>query len=158
MTTAEIRAIPLFKNVSPRSCKKVARLFDRVSLPAGRTITREGDTAREFFVIIEGSADVMREGRRVAVLGAGDFFGEIGLVSEHRMATVIARSSLDVAVIARRDFHQLLTECPDVASTVLTTGSRRAVSTLRQVEAAQNERAAARQALGATNGKPLVST
>ena len=156
MTANEIRAIPLFENVSRRGRKTVARLFDRVTLPAGRAITAEGESAREFFVIIDGRADVIRDGRSIATLGAGDFFGEIGLVGERRTATVIATSDLDVAVITRRDFHQLIAECPDVASTVLSTGSQRAVALLRDVAATRNENRAAPPAVTPVNGVPLL--
>ncbi len=137
MTTDEIRAIPLFENIPSRRRTEVARLADRITVPAGKIITRQGDLAHEFFVIIDGIADVIRDGRGVAMLGGGDFFGEIGLVGKpFRTATVVARSDLDVAVIARREFHTILRRFPDFASTVLSAGSRRIVATLQQVEAA----------------------
>ena len=132
MTADEIRAIPLFENVPRRRRANVARLFDWVTVPAGKVVTEEGDFAREFFVILDGSAEVIRDGQHVAVLGPGDFFGEIGLVTERRMATVVAASDLDVAVVARREFLTLAKYSPDVASTVLSTGNRRVVAALRQ--------------------------
>ena len=156
MTPDEIRAIPVFENVSRRHRKSVARLFDRITLPAGRAITVEGESAREFFIIIDGSADVIRDGRSIAALGAGDFFGEIGLVGERRTATVIATSDLDVAVMTRRDFHQLVAECPDVASIVLSTGSKRAVALLRHVNATRNEKMTAPPAVAGVRGVPLA--
>jgi CRP-like cAMP-binding protein len=158
VTTDEIRAIPLFESVSRRRRKSVARLFDRITLPAGRAITVEGESAREFFVIIDGNADVLRDGRSIAALGAGDFFGEIGLVGERRTATVIATSDLDVAVITRRDFHQLIAECPEVASTVLSTGSKRTVALLRHVAAARNEKRAAPPGDDAVKAVPLLGS
>jgi CRP/FNR family cyclic AMP-dependent transcriptional regulator len=137
MTIDEIRAITLFDKIPGRRRTEVARLADRITVPAGKVITRQGDLAHEFFVIINGVADVIRDGRRVAQLGGGDFFGEIGLVGKpFRTATVVARSDLDVAVIARREFHTILRRFPDFASTVLSAGSRRIVATLQQIEAA----------------------
>ncbi len=141
MTTDEIRDIPLFDKIPGRRRTEVARLADRITLPAGKIITRQGDLAHEFFVIIDGIADVIRDGRRVALLGGGDFFGEIGLVGKpFRTATVVAGSDLDVAVIARREFRTILRRFPDFASTVLSAGSRRIVATLHQVEEAPFDR------------------
>ena len=137
MTADEIRTIPLFDKIPSRRRAEVARLADRITLPAGKIITRQGDLAHEFFVIIDGIAAVIRDGRRVALLGGGDFFGEIALVGKpFRTATVIAGSDLDVAVIARREFHTILRRFPDFASTVLSAGSRRIVATLLPVGAA----------------------
>ncbi len=134
MTADEIRAIPLFENVPRRRRANVARLFDRVTLPTGKIVTQEGDFAHELFLIIDGSADVIRDGQHVAVLGPGDFFGEIGLVTDRRMATVTATSSLDVAAITRSGFRTLARYSPDVASTVLSTGNQRVVTALRQTQ------------------------
>ena len=62
---------------------------------AGRVITREGEKGRDFVAIVEGSAVVERKGRRINRLGAGDFFGEIALVTgEPRTATVTAETDL----------------------------------------------------------------
>jgi CRP-like cAMP-binding protein len=132
----EIRAIPLYRSV-PRSRRaEAARVTDRITFPAGGVVIRQGDLAHEFFVILEGVADVIRDGRLVATLGSGDFFGEIALVGPpFRTATVVARSELDLAVVARREFRTLLRRFPHLASTVLSAGRTRVVSTLREVEA-----------------------
>ena len=64
-------------------------------------------------MILDGVADVIRDGRPVAALGPGDFFGEIALVGPpFRTATVVARSELDLAVVARREFRTLLRRFP----------------------------------------------
>ena len=85
-------------------------------------------------MILDGVADVIRDNRLVAVLGPGDFVGEIALVGQpFRTATVVARSELDVAVVPRREFRTLLSQFPDLASAVLSAGRKRA--TLREVEA-----------------------
>jgi CRP-like cAMP-binding protein len=136
MTTSEIAELPVFRNV-PRSRRaEVAQRADRVTLPAGRVLARQGSVAHEFFVIIGGLVDVVRDGRTVARLGAGDFFGEIALIGDpHRTATVVAASDVELAVLTRREFRTLLARFPAFASTVLSTASRRVVASLREVEA-----------------------
>ncbi len=137
MSTNEIKAIPLFRD-APRSRRaELARLADRITVPAGKVLARQGALAHEFFVIVTGTVEVIRDGQVVAVLGPGDFFGEIALCGDpHRTATVVAASEVDLTVIGRREFRTMLSRFPEIASTILSTASRRLVADLRAVEAA----------------------
>jgi CRP-like cAMP-binding protein len=136
MHTHDVLPVPLLDTVPRARRREVARAADRVTVPAGTAVVRQGELAHEFFVIIEGVADVTLDGRPLTALGPGDFFGEIALVgSPFRTATVVARSELDLAVVARREFRTLLRRFPELASTVLSAGRMRVVSTLREVEA-----------------------
>ena len=137
MTTTEIAALPVFREVPHARRTEVANRADRVTVPAGRVLARQGSVAHEFFVIIDGIVDVIRDGRTVSRLGPGDFFGEIALIGDpHRTATVVAATEVDVAVLTRREFRTLLARFPEFASIVLSTASRRVVASLREVEAA----------------------
>jgi CRP/FNR family cyclic AMP-dependent transcriptional regulator len=136
MHANDVRTIPLFETVSRTRRGEVARLADRITVPAETVLVRQGELGHEFFVIVDGVADVVRDDRLVATLGPGDFFGEIALVgTPFRTATVVARSELDLAVVPRREFRALLSRFPGVASAVLCAGRARVVSTLREVEA-----------------------
>src|ERR1700746_355926 len=77
-----IKHAPLFANLSKRDLAEVAHLADELDLREGKEMTRQGAPAREFFVLLEGEADVRKNGRRINQLGPGDFFGEIALVSD----------------------------------------------------------------------------
>ena len=78
-----------------------------------------GEYAREFFVIREGTAGVMRDGERLATLGSGDFFGEIGLLeSGWRTATVVAETPMKLLVMAPQEFKTLMHAFPTVASCI----------------------------------------
>ncbi len=137
MSTDEIRAIPLFRT-APRSRRaELARLADRITVPAGQVLARQGALAHEFFVIIDGIVDVIRDGEVVAVLGPGDFFGEIALCGDpRRTATVVTASEVDLTVIARREFRTMIARFPEIASTILMTASRRLATDIRYAEAA----------------------
>ena len=118
--TELLKGVPLFARCSAKELKQVARIADEIDLPAGQVLTREGDSGREFLVLIEGSAEVRRRGRKVNTMNAGDFFGEIALVSDSpRTATVTATSPVHALVITDRDFRRLLKEQPDIQSKVL---------------------------------------
>lgn len=136
MHVETIRTIPLFDTVPRSGRADVARAVDRLCVPAGKTLIRQGDLAHEFFVILDGCVEVLRDEEPIAELEPGDFFGEIALVGHpFRTASVVSTTELDVAVMARREFRTLLRRFPDLASVVLSAGRRRAVTSLRALEA-----------------------
>ena len=115
-----IRKVPLFSHLSRKQLAQVARVADEIDLREGKEMTREGTTGREFFVILEGSADVRRRGRKINSLKPGDFFGEIALVtSVPRTATVAATSPVRALVVTDREFRHLLEESPDIKTRVM---------------------------------------
>lgn len=115
-----IKGVPLFSHCSKKELGLVAQIADEIDLPEGKTLMREGDRGREFFVLVEGSADVRRGKRRVNTMRRGDFFGEIALVSRRpRTATVTTTSPVRVLVVTEQSFRSLLDRAPDVQRKVL---------------------------------------
>jgi CRP-like cAMP-binding protein len=115
-----IRKVPLFARCSRTELKEIAMLADEIDLKEGKEMTRQGTPGREFFVLLEGSADVKKNNRKVNTLGPGDFFGEIALVSrEPRTATVTATSPVRALVITDRSFRRLLDDAPRVQTKVM---------------------------------------
>jgi CRP/FNR family transcriptional regulator, cyclic AMP receptor protein len=115
-----IKRVPLFSHCSKKELGLVAQIADEIDLPEGKTLMREGDRGREFFVLVEGSADVRRRNRKVNTLGGGDFFGEIALVSQQpRTATVTTSSPVRALVVTEQSFRSLLDRAPDVQRKVL---------------------------------------
>jgi len=100
---------PLFNGLSKKQLEHIARLSDDLEVPAGTVLCREGSRGREFFVIIEGKADVTRANKRVATVGAGDFVGEIALLARaNRNATVTATTPLRFFVVSDRAFQSVV--------------------------------------------------
>ncbi|MBA3348687.1 MAG: cyclic nucleotide-binding domain-containing protein [Actinobacteria bacterium] len=115
-----IRGAPLFVHCSRSEVAEVAKIADEIDVPADKELTREGDRGREFFVLLEGSAVVRRGGRKVNVLGPGDFFGEIALVSRSpRTATVTTTLPSRLLVITDASFRTLLDHSPRIQLRVL---------------------------------------
>jgi CRP-like cAMP-binding protein len=116
-----IKKAPLFAHCSKRELQEVAQLADEIDLREGKEMTRQGSRGREFFVLLEGTANVTKNGRRINTLGSGDFFGEIALVSDTpRTATVTATSPVRALVVTDRSFRRLLEDSPSIQSKVLT--------------------------------------
>lgn len=115
-----IREVPLFAHCTRGEIAKVASIADEIEAPAGKVLMREGDRGREFFVLLKGTADVRRKGRKINALKPNDFFGEIALVSRSpRTATVTTTSDAQLLVITASAFRSLLDQSPRIQLRVL---------------------------------------
>jgi CRP-like cAMP-binding protein len=115
-----IKQAPLFAHCSRRELGAISEIADEIDLKEGKELTREGKPGREFFVLVEGTADVIRNGRKQRTLHAMDFFGEIALIHQSpRTATVKATSPVRALVITERNFRRLMTEQPEIQRKVL---------------------------------------
>jgi CRP-like cAMP-binding protein len=115
-----IKQVPLFAQCSRKELAEVASIADEIDLPAGKELIREGGRGREFFVLLDGTVDVHKNGRRIRELTTGDFFGEIALVSDApRTATVTTSSPVRALVVTDRSFRTLLRHTPSIQLKVL---------------------------------------
>jgi CRP-like cAMP-binding protein len=114
-----IKKVPLFSKLSKKGLEEVAHIADELDLPQGKMMAEEGDRGREFFVLLEGEADVTKGDRSINTMRAGDFFGEIALVTKMpRTASVTATTDVRVLVITERDFGALLKHSDEVGRCV----------------------------------------
>jgi CRP-like cAMP-binding protein len=115
-----IKNVPLFSRCSKKELAAVAAEADELVLPEGRALTTQGARGAEFVVIVDGSADVSKNGRRINRLGSGDFLGEIALISGAlRTATVTTTSETRILVLTDRGFRRLTREMPSLQANVL---------------------------------------
>ena len=132
-----IRRVPLFGACGKADLRSIANVSDELFWPEGREIARQGERGREFFVIVDGTAEVTIDGEKVASLGPGDFFGEMSLLADaRRSATVTATTPMRVLVIVDRAFARLLREEPGIQSKILSTVAARAAANEASVEGA----------------------
>jgi CRP/FNR family transcriptional regulator, cyclic AMP receptor protein len=115
-----IKHVPLFAKLSKKGLQEVAGVADEIDFEEGKTLTREGEHGREFFVLLDGQADVRQNDKQIRTLGKGDFLGEIALVTKlPRTATVTTTSPVRALVITDRDFTSLIKRSPVVGQGVL---------------------------------------
>ena len=115
-----LRNVSLFSTCSNKDLEKIAKASDEVNLKVGTVIVDQGQTGREAFVMISGSATVRRNGKKVATLGPGSVIGELSLLDHGpRTATVICDEDSDVLVISQRNFIGVLDEVPALAHKLL---------------------------------------
>ena len=126
-----LRSVWLFETCSGRELDKLATVAIPREVEAGRRLSREGGSRREFIVIVEGKAEVVRNGEVLATLGPGDFVGEMSLLDrQEHVATVTATEPSTLLLMTAANFDMLLREIPSFARSLLTIVSRR----LRDVE------------------------
>jgi CRP-like cAMP-binding protein len=115
-----ISRVPLFGGLSKKELTQVASIADEIDFRAGKTLIREGEPGREFFILLEGGAEVTRKGKRLATRKGGDFFGEVALMCDvPRVATVVTTAPTRALVITDRDFRALVKRTPEIALKVL---------------------------------------
>jgi CRP/FNR family cyclic AMP-dependent transcriptional regulator len=111
---------PLFSQCSKKQLAAIASLADLIDLPEGTTLIREGAPGRECMVIVEGTVEVRRKGRKINSLGPGDFIGEMALISgAPRTATVTTTQHSSLLVVTERQFWELLERTPKMQTSVI---------------------------------------
>jgi len=115
-----LKSVPLFAGCSKSELRELASNTDEVDLREGYVLVREGRPGREFFVLVDGTVRVTKDGRKVAELGGGDWFGEIALITKvPRTATVAATSAVKALVLTDRSFRRVVQTMPSIALKVL---------------------------------------
>jgi len=115
MNASDLKTIPLFSHLNRKELALVARHCDDAEAEAGQVLAREGEVAREFMVITDGTATVTKDGAVINHLGPGDFFGEIGLLeTPRRVATVTADTHMRLIVMFGPEFTLVDSEVPEI--------------------------------------------
>lgn len=110
----------LFSGVTSSDLAAVASRAVEVDFPANHVIARQGEIGTGFFLIVSGSVRVIRGGEEVAVLGPGEFFGELSVLDgQPRVAQVVSVEPTRCLALASWDFEQALLESPTLALSIL---------------------------------------
>jgi CRP-like cAMP-binding protein len=116
----QLLSSPLFAAMPEREVREVLATFDEQRFNAGHRITLEGLRGTDFFIILDGRAQVSVDGRPIGRLAAGDFFGELGVLGDGlRFATVTALAPLRCLVLPHGELRRLLVEHPQMGVNVL---------------------------------------
>ncbi len=122
---AFLRRVPLLSALNEQQIESLAAARARRNFPKGRTIVSEGEPSQSLYILLSGRAKVQRsdaEGKEVilAVLGSGDFFGEMSLIDDApRSASVITLESCDFMSIAKESFKAMLLQSNEMCMQVM---------------------------------------
>jgi CRP/FNR family transcriptional regulator, cyclic AMP receptor protein len=123
--------VPLFGDLSKRDLERVARIADEIDSMPGEVLIRQGELAREFFLIARGGVKIERDGKVIAHRGEGEVLGELALIDgKPRTATVITEKPSTLLLIEWQRFWPLLESQPTVKTKLLVGVTRR----LREVQ------------------------
>lgn len=113
----ELKRVPLFSELSQRQLRRLGRKCKERTFRAGAVIVQEGQmSGADFFVIAEGEVSVTSDGKELAKLGPGDYFGELALIGERtRLSTVTALEPVRCLTLATWHFRNFVHENPDVS-------------------------------------------
>ena len=116
MDPARLKELPLFAKLDDSQRAEVAECARELSVDSGTTLATEGEHAYELFVIERGEAEVRKGGELIRTLGAGDAFGEIGLLATGtRTASIEAKTPMKLVAIFSREFKQIEARMPQIA-------------------------------------------
>jgi CRP/FNR family cyclic AMP-dependent transcriptional regulator len=111
---------PLFQGVDAEHLAAVGDKATEIEFAAGRVIARQGEIGTGFFIVVDGRVKVIRDGEELAVLGPGDFFGELSVLDRMpRVAQVVADAPTRCLALASWDFEQVLLDHPALALAIL---------------------------------------
>lgn len=128
---ALLSGVPLFNRFTKRELMEISRLTEQLEYPAGAVLASQDTAGTEAFVIVSGTVDARRNGRKVATLGPGEIVGEMALLDDApRTADLVAAEDTVVLYIARRHFSGLIEGNAKLASKLLSSLASR----LRQAD------------------------
>jgi CRP/FNR family transcriptional regulator, cyclic AMP receptor protein len=117
---ALLGACRLFTGVAPDDLAALATRATEVDFPAGHVIARQDEIGTGFFVVVDGRVRVVRDGELLAILGPGEFFGELSVLDRlPRIAQVVADEPTRCLALASWDFEAVLLEHPHLALSIL---------------------------------------
>jgi CRP-like cAMP-binding protein len=115
LDTTQLKRIPLFADAPDDQLKQVAAFAQAKEVPEGEEVLSEGGFSRELLAIEDGTAEVTREGEKVADLGPGDVFGEAGMLDDDvRSAAVTATSRMKLISLGHFEVKRLKKDAPEV--------------------------------------------
>jgi CRP-like cAMP-binding protein len=130
--TDELAGLALFADLPRPQLEAVAHEFEEAWFGEGERILRQGMTGSGFYVILEGEVAIRADGRDVAVLGRGDFFGEVSvLLGDPPTADVVALHAMRCLHLAGPAVHEFLLDHPAVMYRMLLDQTRRLRNTTR---------------------------
>jgi CRP/FNR family transcriptional regulator, cyclic AMP receptor protein len=108
MDAARLTKIAVFSELSPDELSRLAAFAIETSYPAGAKLLREGNYSTELYAIVEGTADVMRDGQKLDSVGPGELIGEMGLLEKaRRSADVVATSPMQVISVSHWEIRRM---------------------------------------------------
>ena len=117
-----LRRVPLFADLTDKQLHGIEAFVDEVQVDAGRVLVDQEGFGNELLIVVDGTAEVTRDGRHIADLGPGEAIGEIALLDgKPRTATVTAKEPMTLVTVSKRAFDTVLDRVPGLPHALLRT-------------------------------------
>ena len=114
MDPSRLTALPIFSHLSDEEANRLAAFATETSVAEGQVLMKQGDYATDLIGIEEGTADVIRDGRKIASVGPGALIGEMGLLlGKPRSADVVATSPMRVLTLTHWELRRMSVDTLD---------------------------------------------
>lgn len=131
---ALLQDTPIFANTSEKSLESMIKSAVEKTVSPGEKLVQEGQGGVGFYLILEGKAEVIKDGQKLAELGTGNFFGELAVIDgQTRTADVVAVTETKCWILSQWAMKSIIANHPEVALSMLEELARR----LRATDAAQ---------------------
>jgi len=115
-----LKKAPLFANTSERGLTSMLKSAVERAVSAGDKLVEQGETGAGFYLILEGKAEVVADGNKLAEFGPGDFFGELAVIDgAPRTADVIALEDTTCVVVSQWAMRGIISSHPEIALSML---------------------------------------
>lgn len=122
-------AVPLLSGLEHHELDAITQISTEMKIPAGRVLIREGSSAQEMVIVVDGTLEVTRNGEHVADIGPGGFAGELAVLRHStRTATVTAKTEAVILHIDGAAFSVMLRSVPTIAVKMLPIVAERVAS------------------------------
>ena len=114
MDADRLKSLPPFSWLPDDVRERFKVWVTELKVDAGKHLADQGDYAYELFAIEDGQAEVTRDGERIAELGPGEFFGEMGVLgSGQRTATVESKTPMTLLALSHWDVKRMERQAPE---------------------------------------------
>lgn len=115
VTDEQLREVKLLEGLDDAALEKLKECAHFIGAHPGLHIVRNEDTGFELYIVLSGTANVVRDGQVIASLGKGDLFGEMALLGNtNRNADVVATSVMSLLSMTKSEFNRLVADHPEV--------------------------------------------
>ena len=126
-----LRGVPLFAGLDEKDLKTIAESGREVFFESGKTMLRKGESGLAFLLVLDGSVEVRKDGKSIAKLGKGQFFGEMTVIDDQpRSADVVATQPTNCFGLTAWSFDAVISSYPSIARQIM----KELVRRLRQVQ------------------------
>ncbi len=121
-----LKSTPIFANTSEKSLESMIKSAVEKTVSPGDKVVQEGQGGVGFYLILDGKAEVIKDGQKLAELGAGNFFGELSVIDgQPRTADVVAVTETKCWILSQWAMKSIIANHPEVALSMLEELARR---------------------------------